>query len=165
MANHTDLGVSVKGTEHIVSISKKWSTFTVSVDGVEYQTYKTGKNSLLVINEDFPLEIDGEAFIIALRGNKKRLVNNNQYIDNGEEFIAAKPLPKWAWIFVILNFALVALGGAIPAGFGVGGAAGCAGVINSGRSTANKVALCCLITVGCWLGALFLATLFISLFA
>ena len=162
MAKITELSTSADGTGHVVSVHKSWSKYIVSVDGTEYNTYKIGKNSTFGPNEDFLLDIYGQSYIIALRGNKIRLVNDNAYIDNGEAFVPAKPFPKWYWVFFVLNIALVCLGGAIPAGFGAGGAAGCAGIMHTNKSTANKVILCCVITVGCWLGAIILSVVLVN---
>jgi hypothetical protein len=71
----------------------------------------------------------------------------------GQEAPPPPALPWWAWIFVALCVALpiVALGGAIPAMLGFGGAGGCLGVAKSERlSVVARVLICVAIVVAVW---------------
>lgn len=73
----------------------------------------------------------------------------------------SKMPPSWAWIFIFACVAIpvVALGGALPAGLGAGGALGCyRAARNTERSTRTNVMYCIGITIGVW--AFFLALTF-----
>jgi hypothetical protein len=69
------------------------------------------------------------------------------------------PIPPWAWIFVVACgiIPVLTLGGAIPTGIGVGGAAAC---LNAARNqswpVAGRVVLCAVITIGCWAAVIIL---------
>lgn len=61
--------------------------------------------------------------------------------------------PAWGWLFIIACVAIpiVALGGAIPAGLGGGGAAGCYQIArDNSKSTQTRVLQCLGITVVVW---------------
>lgn len=62
--------------------------------------------------------------------------------------------PAWAWIFIITCIAIpiVAVGGALPTGIGVGGAAGCYQVArDKSKSLQTRVLSCVGLTVGAWI--------------
>ena len=157
MAKPTILSVTVNGSPRTVQVTRKRKSYSVSIDGQEYNTFTLGKNSFLSAHEDFPIVVHGEQFILALRGSKMRLAKNDRYIDNGAVFVPAKPFPKWAWLFVVASGALVVFGGAIPVAFGLGGATGCIAVSRSEKSVAIRVLLCVLITAGCWITTLMIS--------
>lgn len=63
------------------------------------------------------------------------------------------PIPWWVWVFVVACAAIpvVSLGGAIPAGIGGGGAAGCIGISrNAAMPAAARVGICVVVTAICW---------------
>ena len=73
--------------------------------------------------------------------------------DPEQEERGKPPIPPWAWVFVVACgiIPVLTLGGAIPTGIGVGGAAACIGVArNPSMPVAGRVVLCAVITVGCW---------------
>lgn len=78
----------------------------------------------------------------------------------------AAPAPAWAYVFAAACLAvpLVTMGGAIPAGLGFGGAAGCmATARNQEMSVGARVGLCVLITAGVWIGFVILLVVVIGL--
>lgn len=75
--------------------------------------------------------------------------------DTGKKIEPSIPMPKWAYAFVIPCALLFCLGGALPAGLGVGGAMGCAAVSkNESMPIWLRVLICAVITCGCWLSIL-----------
>jgi hypothetical protein len=72
---------------------------------------------------------------------------------------AKAPIPAWAWIFAVACgiIPVLTLGGAIPAGIGLGGAGACIGVArNASMPLVTRVATCIAITVACWGGVILL---------
>lgn len=64
-----------------------------------------------------------------------------------------EPIPGWAWLFVVACIAIpvVSRGGAIPAGIGAAGAAGCVSVARKAvRPVAVRAGICGAITAGAW---------------
>jgi hypothetical protein len=159
-----NISVLVDGLSHTVGVSIRKKQYTVSIDGQKYSTFTTGSNSDFSGHyEDFPIQVQGEDFILAVRSNKIRLVQEGKYIDNGEEFAPAAPAPKWVWIFAVLNAFLLSylitgamggvIGGAIGGGFATGGVFICFALVRSAKSTTQKLINCILVTLGCWIGA------------
>jgi len=108
--------------------TKNWE---LTIDGVEYNVEfyrKTFSRGLSVNGQDVPLEksktlgatsethflLNSKPAVLVTIGNKVDLALDGTYIDSGKTYIPVGSMPKWGWIFVVLN-ALVALGlGAIP---------------------------------------------------
>jgi len=158
--------VHVNNIPHTIEVTNKRREYSVSIDGQKYKTFTTGKNSSFgEHHEDFPIEVQGESFILTVRRKKIRLAKEGQYIDNGEAFKPAMPPPKWIWVFVSLHvlFFFAIVGGAIGGAFAGGGAFACLSVSRSERSTMKKIFFCSLITIGCWIGAILLAGIFTML--
>jgi len=158
--------VQVNGTSHTIEVTNKKREYFVCIDGQKYKTFTTGKNSNFgEHHEDFPIEVQGENFILTVRGKKIRLVKEGQYIDNGEMFKPAMPPPKWIWVFVFLHvvFFFAIVGGAIGGAFAAGGAFGCLSISRSGKSITKKILFCSIITIACWIGAILLAEIFVML--
>ena len=153
----------MSGVEHVVSVRKKWTSYIVSINGIEYKTFKLGKNSAFAPNEDFPLVIGGQEYILALRAQKIRLAKDGRYLGHDEEHIPVQPFPKWVWIFFVANIGLIAMGGAIPAGFGAAGLVGCASLMQTNKNMGYKLGACILATVGAWAGALFASGIFYAI--
>lgn len=164
MAKAVSIPVWAQGTEYKVSIMKQGKQFLVQIDGNNYGTFTTGANSnFLFVNEDLPIEIYGEQFVLAVRGTKYRMVKDGRYIDNGEEFFSAKPLPKYLWVFYILNIALVGVGGLLGALIGILGINISMRLQNKNLSTAANIAANIGITLGCWVVYFILGTIFVTL--
>ena len=157
MSKPTILSITINGVPRTVQVIRNRKNYTVSVDGQEYNTFTLGKNSFLSAHEDFPIAVYGEQYILAIRGGKIRVVQNDRYLDNGAVFVPAKPFPKWAWIFIVACGILVIFGGAIPVASGLGGAMACMAVSRSDISSIGRVIICLLITVGCWIVTLLIA--------
>ena len=142
------------GVGNTVEVIRKGSKYIVKIDGNDYETFKLGTaSSLLGASEDFPISIDEADYILAVRGNKIRLVNEGKYVDNGEEFLPQKPFPKWYYIFAVLNIAIpvISLGGLVNAAIGFCGASLCAAVANGKiQSMSVKLLICMLITLAAW---------------
>jgi len=156
-----NLPVMVGETMHTVSVLRKRNNmYELSVDGVWHQTYTTGKQSRFSPNEDFPLVINGADFIVAVRGKKIRLVYNNMYLGSNEEFVPAKPFPKWFWIFLVLNGIMLFLGGAIPAVIAVISVAACANAVHFIKGTVAKIGICIAITMASWLALMVVSIIF-----
>lgn len=164
MGKPVTLSVEVNGGTHTVEVKNVKKQYLVSIDGQYYNAFNIGKCSSYVHNEDLPIEVQGEFFILAIRGSKVRLAKNGVYTDNGEVFSPAMPPPKWVWIFTVMHvlFFLFVVGGAVGGGFAGGGAIACVSVAQSGKSTMTKVIHCILITVGCWVCALIIAGIIIN---
>lgn len=137
--------------QHTMEVTVKGSNYNVRIDGNEFCNYKHGSISYWFgAEEDFPMEIDGVQYILSVRKNKIRLVSNGVYIDNGQPFVPARPMPKWIWVFAILLILIpiVSVGGAINILIALGGISLCALVARSAiKSGALKVLLCVLVTV------------------
>ena len=148
----TTLPLSINGTEHAVEVTKNKKEYSVVIDGQEYKTFSLGKNSFFgqLPHEDFPIEVQGESYILALRMEGLRLVKNGKYIDNDEEFVSAVPLPSWVWIFVVANLALILVGGAIGGALGVAVAFGCLALARQNTSTKARIGVLAGMTVVTW---------------
>ena len=72
-------------------------------------------------------------------------------------------MPKWVWIFVILNVLIffLVIGGIIGGLFAVGGAITCFTIANGTKPNAKKILFCIIATVACWVGAAIISTLMI----
>ena len=161
-----NIHVQVNSTPHSIEVTNKRREYFVSIDGQKYKTFTTGKNSSFgEHHEDFPIEVQGENFILTVRGKKIRLVKEDRYIDNNETFKPAMPPPKWIWIFVSLHvvFFFAIVGGAIGGAFAAGGAVACLSISRSEKSITKKLFFCSMITIGCWIGAILLAGIFMML--
>lgn len=108
--------------------NKNWK---VTVDGIEYNVEfyrKTFSSGLRVNGQDIPLEksknlgttnethilLGTKTAILVIMGNKIDLALDDTYMDSGKKYVPCGSMPKWCWIFVVLN-GLVAVGlGAIP---------------------------------------------------
>jgi hypothetical protein len=78
-------------------------------------------------------------------------------VETGKEVQApppSAPIPKWAWIFVVacVLIPIIALGGAVPAAIGIGGAYGCVAISRKAeKSTETRLLLCIGVTFLCWI--------------
>lgn len=161
----TTLPLQVNGTNHTVEITKNKKMYSVTIDGQEYKTFSLGKKSILgmIPHEDFPMEVQGEQFILALRSDKIRLAKDGKYMNNDEAFTPAIPLPIWVWIFVVASLGLF-VGGAIGGGLGAGAALGCLSVSRQNKPIAARIGICVAITAGCWIIYLLIAGLIEGIF-
>ena len=148
----TTLPVQVNGTEHTVEVTKNKKEYIVAIDGQEYQTFSLGKNSVFgqIPHEDFPIKIEGEQYIIALRMEDLQVVKDGKYVATGEAFRPAEPLPIWVWIFVVANLALIFVGGAIGGALGGGVAFGCLMLARGNTSVGARIGVLAGMTVLTW---------------
>ena len=164
--------VSLPVGQHVLEVIVKGSNYTVKIDGNNFHVYQQNAASFWFgAEEDFPMEIDGVQYILAVRKRRIRLVSNGVYIDNGEPFVPSMPMPKWIWVFFILLalIPIISLGGAINLLIAFAGITLCALVARSTiQSGPLKVLLCVLITISAWvlwffvLGGLVLMQLMLS---
>ena len=94
-----DLEVTRKKSQFFLVTSKSFPIFLVFDLSMEAK--------LIYFTEDYPITIGGKDYILAIRGNKVRFAYNGRYLDNNEEFRTRVLLPKWIWIFVALNLAIL----------------------------------------------------------
>ena len=162
MAKPTIIDVRAGGNSYTLEVLKKKSQYIASIDGRKYETFRmTSSSSFDGANEDFPIEIQGERFILAVRRKSIRLVKDCRYIDNGEEFREASPLPKWTWIYFSLHVPIVFLlvGGIVGFSILFGGSSLCFGIARSRLNNTKKHILCSLITFASWVIAFILGIL------
>jgi len=128
------------------SYQKKGRVFTVN--GFP-QTLKTDFWSSLS-GFDAGFVLDGIDARLVIEKNVPDVVVNNVFAHSGKKYVKR---PAWAIVFAILCIAIpiVSLGGALPALIGFGGAAFCISISKSTLSTAVRVLLCTLLTLGAWL--------------
>ena len=140
---------------HVISLVGNIRKFNVSVDGNHYGDVKLkGSANWLTPYEDYPIIIDDVEYILVMRGRKKRIALNGQYIDNGEEFVPQKPFSAFYWVFFALNvlIPIVSLGGFINVLIALLGAIACHNVyIGKIKSSAVKALVCLMITVVTWI--------------
>ena len=74
-------------------------------------------------------------------------------------------MPKWVWVFVVLNALIffVIDGGLLGIIFAVGGAIICLVKANSTESTGRKLLACIITTVVCWVVVGIISTILIAL--
>ncbi len=135
-----------------VMVEVKGKNYTVSTVAGEIGTFKLKGGFFTAIEEDIPITVNEQQYIVAVRGNKVRLVANGTYLDNGKEFKAAVPAPAWVIAFYIANFAVivVALGGALPVALACLGTVSCAKASKSNLPTIARVIICIVITLVVW---------------
>ena len=155
MAKPILLSININEQQHSISVVRKGQNYLISLDNCDAQEYKIGKSSqLLGVNEDFPVEIDEQKCLVAIRGKKIRLVANGTYVDNGEVFKPVSPIPKWYWVFFVLNILMpiISVGGAISMALAALGIYGSVAIARKEeKSIVFRVILCSLITLGAWL--------------
>ena len=108
--------------------TKQWE---LTVDGIEYNVEfyrKTFSRGLRVNGQDIPLEksktlgttsethfiLGSKTAVLVIIGNKIDVALDGKYIDSGNDYVPVGSMPKWAWVFIILNGIVVIGGGAIP---------------------------------------------------
>jgi|GEM_PF-2012438 len=156
----TLLPVVIDGQNHEVTIQRSGGQYHAAIDGRHYSTFRLGAGSFLSVNEDFPIQVDGETLLIAFRGKHIRLVHDGRYLDNGEEHKPAKPFPKWYWVFVVIHLIMIFTGGVPAWVLGLAGMGICGKIAGSGRlNTGVKVLLCCVCVVVVWVVLLFVVGL------
>ena len=154
----TTLSVQVNGTEHTVEVTKNKKEYAVAIDGQEYKTFSLGKNSFFgqIPHEDFPIEVQGEQYILALRMEDLQLVKNGKYIATDEDCKPAEPLPMWVWIFVAANLALILVGGVIGGAMGGAVAFACLMFARGNAPTSKIMMVLGGMTIAIWLAYLFI---------
>ena len=108
--------------------TKQWE---LTVDGIEYNVEfyrKTFSRGLRVNGQDIPLEksktlgttsethflLGSKTAILVIIGNKIDVALDGKYIDSGNDYVPVGSMPKWIWIFIVLNGLVIAGGGALP---------------------------------------------------
>lgn len=143
--------VAIGGATHMVVAERYRNSINLIVDGIPQNSFPvTAANNFFALEMDIPVYVAGCNMIVAARGKNFRLAADGRYIDNGEVFAPARPLPGWAWVFVALTFLIpiLSMGGIVNFAIGIGGGMLCALVARSKmQSTALKVLSCVGITV------------------
>lgn len=138
-----------------VKVTRNLRKIYVDINGLPYTTFNlSGESSLLAVQEDYPIKINGEKYILAIRGYKTRIAYNGRYLDNNEEFKPKVKLPKWSWIFFALNILIpiISIGGIINVCFALVGIGICTFVIRSERiPTPVRIIICTATTIVIWL--------------
>ncbi|BCZ46232.1 hypothetical protein psyc5s11_22990 [Clostridium gelidum] len=108
--------------------TKNWE---LTVDGIEYNVEfyrKIFSRGLRVNGQDIPLQksktlgttsethflLGSKNAILVIIGNKIDVALDGKYIDSGNDYVPVASMPKWAWIFIILNGLVIIGGGALP---------------------------------------------------
>lgn len=102
---------------------------------------------------DLPVIVEGLDITVARRKTVTRLAANGQYMDTGEAFVPAQPVPGWTWVFVALNavISIVSMGGWVNILIEIGGIVLCGVVARSKiKSTGGKAFACVGVTVAAW---------------
>ncbi len=136
-----------------INVQVKGKNLTITSNGENVGTYKVKSSFFTGLEDDVTINVGGEEYIVAVRGNKSiRLAKDGRYIDDGSDFHEVVPAPKWVTVFHVLNWAIVVIsfGGAIPAGLSALGSFGCANIAKSSKPIGLKLVLCILLTVAMW---------------
>jgi hypothetical protein len=81
------------------------------------------------------------------------LAVDGRSVATGKEVTQQPPMPKWAWIFIVLCAAIpvVAIGGAVPLLIGLAGGAACSRIAKHvSWSVAGRMAACAAVTLVSW---------------
>ena len=147
--------VQLEDGSHTVELSRSvWSgKRIVRVDG---QTVFENRPRLDTGRDD-AFQIGSHAAVLHSRTNgftyNFDLSIDGRSVTTGQPVAALLPMPKWAWLYVIVCAVIpvLTLGGAVPVLIGIGGAVGCISVTRSStRSNRAKVAWSIGITVAAW---------------
>ncbi|HMJ14543.1 MAG TPA: hypothetical protein VK524_24190 [Polyangiaceae bacterium] len=117
----------------------------------------------------WPFDVAGRSAILTLVTfpvSAYALTIAGAQIEGGEDPLGlAKPMPKWAWAFVVacLLIPIVTRGGALPMLLGIGAAGACANISRSARPRASRIAWCAAVAVGAWITLAALAVLMAGL--
>ncbi len=102
------------GNGHTMEVTRSKGFYVVTIDGQESNSFKPSlASSFLVMHEDFPINMDGKEYVLAVRNSKVRLALSGRYVDNGENFKPSTKLPIWFWVICVIDLALLILGGAL----------------------------------------------------
>jgi F0F1-type ATP synthase membrane subunit c/vacuolar-type H+-ATPase subunit K len=144
----------LNGSKHVVEVDASWLSGKISirVDGKVLER----KRVLVDVGRDIPFEIDGHSCVVrtAMLLKDYDLIIDGRSITTGQTAPPLRPMPRWAWAFIAACIAIpvVSLGGAIPAGIGVGGAVACMAISKDLSKTERKRIFMCLgVTIFCWI--------------
>lgn len=99
-------------------------SWLINIDGIDYnieyiwrvfsKKLSVNKEHILIKKSRFLTDISETHFslgttdiILVHRGIKIDLVLEGKYISNGKVFLSVNDIPKWTWIFIILNTLLL----------------------------------------------------------
>lgn len=151
--------VPLEDGTHTVDLLAKGRALTVTVDGMQQHVFKKG---VFDVGEDYRFPLGRHTGGLHSRTNGLKssfdLSVDGYSVTTRQPVTLMAPMPPWAWVFIVACLALVVLGGAIPAGFGVAGAMGIGAIARRGdMSAAARAGLCLAIVAGCWVAVLALA--------
>lgn len=157
--------VEVNGEMHTVFVKTSMlsSKVYLTVDEKESIIKKGWKADF--VGMDIPFNIEDTECHLVLSGNVPDLAVDGIYVGSAEIYEPLKPVPAWAWIFVVLCMVIpiMSAGGAIPMVIGFVGASSCVKTACSVRgSVIAKIINCVFTTVFCWIIYLGLITMLIS---
>lgn len=125
----------------------------IFVDGQEV----VRAQSLLDFGSDHPIRIGTHPALVRISTNgltfRYDLAVDGRSVETGKELTRRPPMPKWAWVFIVLCAAIpvVSLGGAVPVLIGIAGAGACSAVARRTVWPAPaRAAACAVVALACW---------------
>lgn len=130
----------------------------IRVDGNLLESSTKVQHALIDTGSEHKFNIGTHPCVVTISSNgitfKYDLIIDGRSVTTGQPAAASQPLPGWSWAFIIACglIPVVALGGAIPAVLGIGGAFACTAIArNKSKSTGTRIALCVGVTVLVWI--------------
>jgi len=122
----------------------------LSIDGQQVASAPVGSSEFLT-GSDISFEMGGRKMnlVVAPNGKKADVVVDGYYLSNGKSYT---PLPTWIWAFLVLNMALLFVGGALGAAIGFLGAGICLKIGRISMNAAAKIGICLAVTILAWIG-------------
>ncbi len=162
--------VEIDGKSHIVEM-EHGSLFggkVIKLDGNPFdKNLLQRKNGLQLTGSEDRFQVDGHEVAVYAYSNgfkfKYDLAVDGNSVQTGKPVIPPLPVPGWAWPLIILNGAIIFLGGAFPALIGIAGTANCFRLARDPKKPLGKrVAWCVSVTVLSWV-AIFLVNVGLEL--
>ena len=134
------------------NIKYTWGLFSkkLSTDG---QDGPMAKSKFFTGINETHFTLGSKEVVFVHMGRKIDLALNGKYVTTGEDFVSISDMPKWNWIFIVLNalIPIITLGGALPCVLGIMGILLCTQISVSPKfKVVPKIIICCLITLICY---------------
>ena len=151
--------VGLEDGSHTVEVDHRYLTGkrAIRVDGKPLQRTARVSHALFDLGSTHPFMLGAHSCAVVIQTNGLTylydLLVDGRSQRTGKSVTPRRRVPQWAWGFIIACAAipLVALGGAVPAALGIGGALGCRRIARDTADTmAMRVALCAVVTALCW---------------
>lgn len=132
------------------AFSTKKSYVEINGEQVPFSSMQRRTNKYFGTLQEYTFHFgSGEEGILTIAGDSSDVIIHGISVSNGCDYVPADKLPKWSYIFLVLNAAILLFGGAIPVMMAFLGVSWTMQVVvNPRSSTMAKVLKCIGVLVG-----------------